>query len=36
MSSTQPAPVPEKRAILSMGGKSGAGKTSFMTMRINY
>jgi MinD-like ATPase involved in chromosome partitioning or flagellar assembly len=31
VSSIQPAPVPEKRVILSMGGKGGVGKTSFMT-----
>jgi hypothetical protein len=31
MSSIQPAPVPEKRVILSMGGKGGVGKTSIMT-----
>jgi MinD-like ATPase involved in chromosome partitioning or flagellar assembly len=31
MSSIPPAPVPEKRVILSMGGKGGVGKTSIMT-----
>jgi MinD-like ATPase involved in chromosome partitioning or flagellar assembly len=31
MSNIQPAPVPEKRVILSMGGKGGVGKTSTMT-----
>jgi MinD-like ATPase involved in chromosome partitioning or flagellar assembly len=31
MSSIQRAPVPEKRVILSMGGKGGVGKTSIMT-----
>ena len=31
MSNVQPAPLPEKRVILSMGGKGGVGKTSTMT-----
>ena len=31
MSCTQSAPIPEKRVILSMGGKGGVGKTSIMT-----
>jgi MinD superfamily P-loop ATPase len=31
VSSVQPAPVSEKRVILSMGGKGGVGKTSIMT-----
>jgi Mrp family chromosome partitioning ATPase len=31
VTSTQPARVPGKRVILSMGGKGGVGKTSIMT-----